>query len=123
MNVIESVLANNSITWHMTPPKAPHFGGLWEAAVKVAKKQLYRQLGNSRLQFEAMSTVLTQIEASMNSRPLVPLSEDPEDLTALTPGHFLIGAPMQSLPDHDVRCIPTDRLSHYQQLQQLHQNF
>ncbi|XP_058817515.1 uncharacterized protein LOC131680822 [Topomyia yanbarensis] len=122
-NIIQSKLARDGITWHMNPPKAPHFGGLWEAAVKVAKKHLHRQLGNSRLCFEDMCTVLSQIEASMNSRPLVPLTEDPNDLNALTPAHFLIGATMYAIPDPDVRSIPINRLDHYQRMQLLHQQF
>ncbi|XP_058817710.1 uncharacterized protein LOC131681019 [Topomyia yanbarensis] len=122
-NIIQSKLARDGITWHLNPPKAPHFGGLWEAAVKVAKKHLHRQLGNSRLCFEDMCTVLSQIEASMNSRPLVPLTEDPNDLNALTPAHFLIGATMYAIPDPDVRSIPINRLDHYQRMQLLHQQF
>lgn len=116
-------LAEKGITWHMTPPKAPHFGGLWEAAVKVAKKHLHRQLGNSRLSFEDMSTVLCQIEASMNSRPLVPMSDDPNDFNALTPAHFLISTTMHAIPNLDVRQIPANRLDHYQKMQLLHQQF
>ncbi|XP_058827609.1 uncharacterized protein LOC131687534 [Topomyia yanbarensis] len=58
---ITSDRACERITWHFSPPKAPHFGGLWEAAVKVAKRQLYRQLGNSKLSFEDLTTLLTQI--------------------------------------------------------------
>ncbi|KXJ83155.1 hypothetical protein RP20_CCG008086 [Aedes albopictus] len=122
-NEIATFCSDEGITWHLTPPKAPHFGGLWEAAVKVAKKHLYRQLGSSRLSFEDMCTILMQIEAIMNSRPLLPMTEDPNDLAALTPAHFLIGSSLHALPDPDVRSIPTSRLQHHQQLQQHVQQF
>ncbi|XP_055522546.1 uncharacterized protein LOC129716732 [Wyeomyia smithii] len=114
---IASTCAAEGITWHLTPPKAPHFGGLWEAAVKVAKKHLYRQLGSSRVSFEDLSTILAQIEALMNSRPLLPMSDDPNDLAALTPAHFLIGSSMLALPDPDHQHIPVNRLDHFQKLQ------
>lgn len=120
---ITSFCANNNIQWHMIPPKAPHFGGLWEAAVKVAKRQLHRQLGNALLSFENMSTVLTQIEACMNSRPLTPMTENPDDLAILTPAHFLIGSSLSALPDADLAHIPTNRLNHYQYIQQRVQRF
>ena len=56
-------------------------------------------MGTTALTFEGLTTVFTQIEAMLSSRPLQPLSEDVNDLTALTPGHFLIGAPINSVPD------------------------
>ncbi|XP_055528038.1 uncharacterized protein LOC129720575 [Wyeomyia smithii] len=114
---IASTCAAEGITWHLTPPKAPHFGGLWEAAVKVAKKHLHRQLGSSRVSFENLSTILAQIKALMNSRPLLPMSDDPNDLAALTPAHFLIGSSMLALPDPDHQHIPVNRLDHFQKLQ------
>lgn len=39
MQQITSNCISEQITWHFSPPKAPHFGGLWEAAVKVAKSR------------------------------------------------------------------------------------
>ncbi|XP_058827759.1 uncharacterized protein LOC131687680 [Topomyia yanbarensis] len=101
---IQQSCTDAHIIWHLNPPKTPHFGGLWEAAVKVAKSQLYRQLGNSRLSFEDMTTVLAEIEAAMNSRP-VPMTEDPEDYSVITPAHFLIGSSMHAVPDPNVRGI------------------
>ena len=61
----------------------PHMGGKWEAVVKSIKFHLRRIIGDTLLTFEASVILLTQIEGLLNSRPLEPLSEDPEDVNAL----------------------------------------
>ncbi|XP_029168374.1 uncharacterized protein LOC114938560 [Nylanderia fulva] len=96
---IARVASTQGIRWHFNPPAAPHFGGLWEAAVKFTKFHLRRVIGETTLTFEELSTLLTQIEACLNSRPLQALSDDPDDTSALTPGHFIIGAPLLAVPE------------------------
>lgn len=88
-----------SAQWRFIPERAPHFGGLWEAAVKSFKSHLRRVIGSAKLTFEELTTVLTQIEACLNSRPLVALPLTDDGIEALTPGHFLIGRPLEALPD------------------------
>lgn len=61
------------------------------------KYHLKRAVGEMKLTFEEMSTVLAQIEASLNSRPLYDINDD-NGIDALTPGHFLIGKPLSSIP-------------------------
>ena len=80
------------------PPRAPHFGGLWEAAVKQAKFLFLRAVGNASLTQEEIETMLAETEAVLNSRPIAPLSPDPNDGEALTPAHLLIGEDLRSLP-------------------------
>ena len=80
------------------PPRSPHFGGLWEAAVKCCNTLHRRAIGQQILTFEELYTVLTKIEASLNSWPLSTMSSDANDSAVLTPGHFLIGSSLQSLP-------------------------
>ncbi|UYV60560.1 hypothetical protein LAZ67_1001526, partial [Cordylochernes scorpioides] len=87
-------LAEELIEWHFIPPSAPHFGGLWEANIKCLKGHLSKVIKSSLLNSEEFITLLCQVEACLNSRPLVELSPDPNDLRALTPGHFLIGSPL-----------------------------
>lgn len=93
---IEDRSTSLGIQWHFIPPSAPHFGGLWEAGVKSTKYHLRRVIGDTTLTFEELYTLLTLIEASLNSRPLCPLSEDINDVAVLTPGHFLIGRELLS---------------------------
>ncbi|XP_025997674.2 uncharacterized protein LOC113005967 [Solenopsis invicta] len=69
-------LSNQGIRWRFNPPAAPHFGGLWEAAVKSMKHHFRRVLGETTLTFEEMTTLLAQVKACMNSRPLQALSDD-----------------------------------------------
>ncbi|XP_025267293.1 uncharacterized protein LOC112638911 [Camponotus floridanus] len=116
-------LISERIEWKFNPPSAPHFGGIWEAAVKSLKHHLRRVIGDAKLTYEEMSTLLTQIEACLNSRPLQALSDDPEDLAALTPGHFLVGAALTAVPEPSLLDQPTSRLSRWQLLQKMRDHF
>lgn len=113
-NAIQAFCLEDFINFHFIPPRAPHFGGLWEAAVKSAKGLLYRTFQNTRFTYEELSTIVVEIEAILNSRPLSPLSSDPNDLGALTAGHFLIGNSLRSLPD---RTIEVPNISHLQRFE------
>ncbi|XP_044764104.1 uncharacterized protein LOC123320759 [Coccinella septempunctata] len=111
------------IEWGFNPPSAPHFGGLWESGIKSVKSHLYKVIGEQKLTFEEFYTVLVQIEAILNSRPLCPMSSDPNDVSALTPGHFLTLAPLSTFPEPDLSEIPLNRLSRWQLLSRLHRDF
>nr|XP_012152397.1 PREDICTED: uncharacterized protein LOC105664067 [Megachile rotundata] len=83
------IARRDGIEWKLIPPHAPHFGGLWERAVRSAKHHVKRVIGDQRLTFEELYTLLTQVESCLNSRPLSPMSSDPTDFGPLTPGHVL----------------------------------
>lgn len=63
------------------------------------------------------------MEAIINSRPLYPLSSSPDDLSPLTPGHFLIGRALTSLPSPCLLFTNTSRLDRYRRLEQARQHF
>ncbi|CAH0564505.1 unnamed protein product [Brassicogethes aeneus] len=123
LSYFKTAAASESLKWSFNPPSAPHFGGLWEAGVKSVKTHLYRVIGEQILSYEEFYTVLTQIEAILNSRPLCSFSVDPNDVRALTPGHFLTLEPLSCLPDPDLQSVPLNRLSRWQLLQRMHQDF
>lgn len=121
--VVSDFCSTQHITWKFIPEHAPHFGGLWEAAVKSMKRHLRRVVSEVKLTFEELSTVLAQIEACMNSRPLAPLPLEEDGLEPLTPGHFLIGRALESLPDPSMSYRSTSLLRRWDLCQNLTRHF
>jgi len=80
-------------------------------------------VGKAHLTFEEMQTVFCEIEAILNSRPITPISSDPNDLQSLTPGHFLVGTALNSFPSRDLNDVPENRLVRWQRVEQLRQHF
>ncbi|XP_018406467.1 PREDICTED: uncharacterized protein LOC108782651 [Cyphomyrmex costatus] len=120
---LQDRLVTEGINWNFIPAYSPHFGGIWEAGIKSTKHHLKRVIGNALLTYEEFYSVLVQIEAILNSRPLSPLSTHPLDLQPLTPAHFIIGRTMTTVPCPNLTDINENRLSHYQRIQQVQQNF
>ncbi|XP_043264181.1 uncharacterized protein LOC122404312 [Colletes gigas] len=109
------------IKWRFNPPSAPHFGGMKEAGVKSVKHHLKRILGEFTHTSEEMQTLLCKIEPSLNSRPIAALSDCPEDYAPFTPGHFLIGGPMNALPVESVEKENLSRLTRWRAVQKFHE--
>ncbi|XP_058810131.1 uncharacterized protein LOC131675240 [Phymastichus coffea] len=122
-STIAAALANDGTMWMFIPPNTPHYGGLWEAGVKSTKHLMKRDIGEHTLTFEELSTVMTEIEACLNSRPLCPLNTDPADLNVLTPAHFLIGDTLVVIPDEESPNVPENRLNRYQLMQRMRNQF
>ena len=107
---LRAFFLENHVNWHFIPERAPHFGGLWEAAVRSAKYHLKRVVGEQKLTYEEFSTITTQIEACLNSRPLLAMdSHSPDGVQTLTPGHALIGRPLVAYPETQ---IPPTAITH-----------
>lgn len=98
-------------------------GGLWEAGVKSFKQHFRKIAGASKYTFEEFQTLLSRIEACLNSRPISPISENPSDIAALTPGHFLIGSPILIPIDPSLHEVPISMCNRWQKLKVIHQNF
>ena len=80
-------------------------------------------IGQQRLDYEEFSTISAQVEACLNSRPLGDhTSHSPDGVTPLTPGHFLIGKPLQAYPETVITAEPS-LLKRWELCQVLTQHF
>ncbi|XP_073841571.1 uncharacterized protein [Musca autumnalis] len=111
------------LEWHFIPASSPHMGGLWEAGVKSCKTHLKKISGQIRHTYEEFSTILAAIEACLNSRPLTPQSENIDDLTALTPGHFLVGSSLLAPAEPEEVPTKTSLLNRWRKLKVVQQDF
>ena len=87
---INKKMAEEGASWTFSPPLAPHFRGVWERLVRSAKTALRVVLRSQTVSEEVLITLLVEVEAMMNARPLTHLSVDPRNNSPMTPNHFLL---------------------------------
>ena len=87
---IEGTLLKKGITWKFTPPHSSHMGGVWERRIRSVRKVLQGLIGEQRLDDEILNTLMCEVEAILNNRPITPTSDDINDLQALKPNHLLL---------------------------------
>ena len=123
-DIIHQHLLKDKVTWTHIPERAPHFGGLWESAVRSMKKHLRRLMGSLLLTFEELTTITCQVEACLNSRPLIPMtSHNLDGLSTLTASHFLLFNAPRAYPE-DPRLPEEPRLlKRWNQCQAVVQHF
>ena len=83
-------MAKQQFQWLFNPPSSPHMGGVWERMIRTVKEAMFSIVKDRVLTDFQMLTLFSEVENIVNNRPLTYLSENHEDLEALTPNHFLI---------------------------------
>lgn len=89
---IQDFLDKNECTWVFNPPHAPYMGGSWERMIGIVKRILDSMLTTNSVQLlthEVLVTLLAEVTAIVNSRPLIPVSSDPDCPFILTPATLL----------------------------------
>ena len=106
---IQSYCQRRGIKWKFNVEAAPWWGGFFERMVKSVKLCFKKCLRNARLNFEEMLTVLTDVEAVLNSRPLSFVFDEMEE--PLTPSHLVVGRRILTAQSRTNDVVVDDNLS------------
>ena len=99
-SVVSEFMLQKSIEWKFHPPTASHFGGVWEREIRSIRKVLSSVMNEQRVRLsdDSLNTLLCEVESILNNRPLTAVSDDLNDLEALTPNHLLLLNSSPSFP-------------------------
>ena len=87
-----------NVTWHFIPKRALWYGGFWERMVGLTKQAIKKTLGRAFVTLTQLETIVVEIEAMLNDRPLTYVSPDLADPEPLTPSHLLYGRRINQVP-------------------------
>ena len=89
---VEAFLVGEGCEWVFNPPHASHAGGVWERMIGIARRildSMLSDLASKQLTHKVLSTLMAEVTAIVNNRPLIPVSNDPEAPEILTPSILL----------------------------------
>ena len=86
---LQSYVVEQGVKWRFLPENAPWMGGFYERMVGEVKRAMRKSLGRNSVNLEQLRTLLPEISAIINSRPLMYVGAEWEGGVALTPANFL----------------------------------
>ncbi|XP_053395601.1 uncharacterized protein LOC128555857 [Mercenaria mercenaria] len=102
----KSYASNEGMKWTFIIELAPWMGGFYERLVGIVKRALRKSIGRKLLMPDQMYTLLKEVEAVVNSRPIVCVGEDINSSIAITPSHFICLNPKTGILEHE--CVSDD---------------
>lgn len=97
--IIRNECAQKNVEWNFNPPLASHFGGKHERGIRSVREMMRKSVGVEKLNYWDLHYTVKRFEGILNSRPLIKargVFEEGDFI--LTPGHFIIGRPINMLP-------------------------
>lgn len=82
-------LTKNCIKHVRIPLYSAWFGSAWERLIRVVKSCLYKTVGRSTIEYFFFITLISEVQDSVNSRPLTYQDGDDVDHEFITPNSFL----------------------------------
>ena len=116
---IASELLIKNTVWKFNPPYGTHFGGASERLIQNAKRIILIILGSKRLTSDVFHTIMVETESMLNSRPLTHVADVPDNEEPITPNHFLVQRPYNSLPPGDFSSTMPASFKSWKNVQQL----
>ena len=95
---LKEVFSRQGIEWKFIPKRAPWYGGFWERLIGLTKRAIKKTLGRASITLMELQTLIVEVEATLNDRPITYVSSDIGDEEPLTPSHLLYGRRITSLP-------------------------
>lgn len=87
---VRQYCTNRQVLWEYIVEKATWWGGFWERMVRCVKTCLKKHMGRSSLTFEELRTIIVEIEAVLNNRPLTYVYDDDDGVSyPLTPSQLI----------------------------------
>ena len=110
---LQRVYGHLSPHWKFIVPRSPWWGGWWERLIRSVKSAIRKTLGGNYISRCELETILHEVEACINSRPLTFVTDEPDTPVPLSPSHFLIGRSTgcQTQVNTDPICISAKDLS------------